>query len=428
VTPLVAIIVIVLVGVLAANVISRARSGVRSVRSHHRALDTLGHITTTRPVAAQRGALAIGALSTPDAPRQAHIRIRPTVVEEVEVEEEPIPEPVVEIEEPAPPVPVGSRFHLAPAPDNDLWDTVAIRELVDGPGEPEETDPSERPDADNIDLEGTSDLPGGDEDGDSDEDGDDALRLDGGISADDVTGPYPMAASHQPEQEPAWSGGVSADAGAAGDDQLIGAGWGGPHFGTKGAAAVGPGAGWPRAGRRTAGSAAVGPGRPRRRNWPLRGTRRVVATTTVLALCIVTVAVVLSNRHHATPAAAATPQVGTASPALRPLSPRLIKPKRVTKTVSVRLVSEEPGSLHYHLAGGARVTLKANGPCWVEIRRTDANGQEIYLATMAAGATESVRAPAWVRLGRPGAVAVIVGGATVTAPVVGGQPYDLLFD
>jgi hypothetical protein len=420
VTPLVAVIVIVLVGVLAANVISRARSGVRSVRTHHRALDTLGHITTKRPVAAPREAVGVGALSAPDAPRQAHIRILPAIVDEEEEIEEPIPEPAVEIEEPVA-VPPAPWFRLAPAPDNDLWDTVAIRELVDGP----EVKPGE----DGTEEDRTQEE--GAEDGteDSADDGTDADDEDGeaGADANDVTGPQSIAAPSPEEEapehevfEPAWAAAVAAPG--------RGRVWRAGPFGTKRPGPPRPRPGWPRAGRRGArpGAAPVGPGRPRPA-WPLRGTRRIAATITVLALCIATVAVVLSNRHHATPAAAATPRVATASPALR-RSPLVHKTKPVKVRVPVRLVSEEPGVLHYRLAGGARVTLKAIGPCWVEIRRTDANGQEVYIATMAAGTTESVKAPAWVRLGRPTAVAVIVGGATVSPPVIAGRPYDLLFD
>jgi hypothetical protein len=476
-TPLVAVIVVVLIGILAANVVSRARAGVRSVRSHHRALDTLGHITTQRPVP---GATVRG---LPEGPRQAHIKILTPAVEAPPVEAPA--EADIELEaEVHLPAPVASRFVLTPAPPNDLWDIAAVRELVDGPDAPDTLDEAAESEAPLSEATAAADSADEAQELDADEPTLSGVDLSDASHGSQVDGLQSNGAhtngaqSNGAHTNGAQSNGAQSNGAQTNGAQNNGAHTNGAH--TNGVQSNGvqsngvPGNGdhtdddRPTAdgvsvrmlaiddgaitarleggeaapatvelaathrsrlgahvaeppGRR--GRAAGAPARSRRPDRPRR-RRRIAASVVVAALAVVAVVIVL-GRHHGTPAAAPPRQHATVTPTSPLTSPRTTPKVHVPR---VKLISDVPGAAHYQLATGARVTLKATGPCWVEIRKTDAQGPEVYTATMVAGATESVTAPVWVRLGRPTAVAVSVGATVVSPPSIGGEPYDLLFD
>ena len=475
-TPLVAIIVIALIGVLAVNVIGRARSGIRSVRSHHRALDTLGHITAQRPPLGAR------LPSAPMAARQAHIRILPPpeeIVEEVA--------PVVEEPETRAPVqlPVAASFRLAPAPPNNLWDTIEIRRLLG------ESDTPDAEDADARDLE--SDDPGegaGDESPDGEDPPSAGATTHGATTHGATTNGATTngattngATTNGATTNGATTNGATTNGSTANGATTHGAtthdamtpshgsaatnGFG--SNGVNGSAANGwapaitagtklNGTATTNATAPTNGAAVIessGEGDRRQADgaaphgtWadpeesssgdddtagfdkPLRWAglsprwrRRAAASTIVAVAAVAAIVTFAEERHPGTKITVVPPP----APA-RPVPTAVTAAPRVAKRPApVKLVSSTPVSATYRAGSRSRVTLKAVAPCWVEIRRPDAGGAQVYVATMAPGATESVTAPAWIRVGRPQAVAITVGGTAVSPPARPGIPYDLIF-
>ena len=143
-----------------------------------------------------------------------------------------------------------------------------------------------------------------------------------------------------------------------------------------------------------------------------------------MAVAAVAAIVTFAEQRHPGSKVTAVPPPAPARPVptVVTTAPRVVK-----RPAGVKLVSSTPVSATYRAGSRARVTLKAVAPCWVEIRRPDAGGAQVYVATMAPGATESVTAPAWIRVGRPQAVSITVAGTAVSPPARPGIPYDLTF-
>ena len=128
-----------------------------------------------------------------------------------------------------------------------------------------------------------------------------------------------------------------------------------------------------------------------------------------------------SRRHPP----AAVPTAPSARPHTVSVPPRDVPTPRATE--AVKLLSRTSGASVYRISGSATISLRASGPCWVEVRSGTESGNVVYEATMSAGSTKTVAGPVWVRLGNPPAMAVSVDGARVSPPVAAGTPYDLLF-
>ncbi len=128
-----------------------------------------------------------------------------------------------------------------------------------------------------------------------------------------------------------------------------------------------------------------------------------------------------SRRHPP----AAVPTTPSARPHTVAARPRDVPTPRATE--AVKLLSRTSGASVYRISRSASISLRASGPCWVEVRSGTESGNVVYEATMSAGSTKTVAGPVWVRLGNPPAVAVSVDGARVSPPVAAGTPYDLQF-
>jgi Domain of unknown function (DUF4115) len=89
------------------------------------------------------------------------------------------------------------------------------------------------------------------------------------------------------------------------------------------------------------------------------------------------------------------------------------------------LVSNVDGTATYQVAAAAPIIVRATGPCWVDAHQANSSGASVFTATMAAGQTQTLTAPVWIRLGAPTAVAIEVNGTTLTTPSTGGAPLDV---
>jgi hypothetical protein len=93
------------------------------------------------------------------------------------------------------------------------------------------------------------------------------------------------------------------------------------------------------------------------------------------------------------------------------------------------LVSANGGTATYQLTSAtASIVVKANGPCWIEVKAGSPRGQVVVEETLSAGQRSSVTGPAWIRLGDPPHVAVTVDGTPMSVPGAGtAVPLDLQF-
>jgi hypothetical protein len=120
------------------------------------------------------------------------------------------------------------------------------------------------------------------------------------------------------------------------------------------------------------------------------------------------------------------PKSGTPLAVTKPTSTRSVPPRRVvTTTVPTTLPPPKPavllgasqGNVTYQLhSATASIVVRATGRCWVEVRVGSHAGTIVTEETLIAGQSARVTGPAWVRLGNPPAVAVMVDGTTITVP------------
>lgn len=97
----------------------------------------------------------------------------------------------------------------------------------------------------------------------------------------------------------------------------------------------------------------------------------------------------------------------------------------VTTTVPITLPPPKPavllstsqGTVTYQLhSATASIVIEATGRCWVEVRVGSPAGSIVTEETLVAGQSARVTGPAWVRLGNPPAVSVLVDGTTIAVP------------
>jgi hypothetical protein len=146
------------------------------------------------------------------------------------------------------------------------------------------------------------------------------------------------------------------------------------------------------------------------------------------AVVVIAAAVVLdlpgsadTGRHQRTATSAKLPV--TRAPAPAP-TPSTTVPPRPTVT----LVSSSPAASVFSLSGPARITFRASGASWAQLRTGGPDGAVLYEGILEPGQTESVAGPSWIRLGNPTAVAIDVNGTAISAPAVAsGVPTDLQF-
>lgn len=160
----------------------------------------------------------------------------------------------------------------------------------------------------------------------------------------------------------------------------------------------------------------------------LWAARLLAAAAVVVVVGAVTTAAALwphSPRHipalatrpaapaKSTPAPASVPTTTTS-----PTSPtRPVTTTAPPPVIPASLVSAHAGTATYHLTtSSASIAVKASGPCWIEVRAGSPQGQVIYEGTLEKGQESSVTGPAWIRLGDPPYVAVMVNGARMSPP------------
>jgi hypothetical protein len=396
VTPVVALVVVVLAGIMAASFVRQTRARTWSVRRHRRALDTL------RRIAAQRPDRPAAPPAATERDIQAHVRILSPGSATPPLRgpgETPPGERDRSVSAPGPPL-AGGR----PRADPDSSPPTGARPVdlrLVGP-----------PSAENLDAPALAGDPLGPDP--FDDDGLDSRLLDAVFGAR-----VPGHEQRRPDADPDEGGhegdhdNDSVSRRASPPDPLSRA--------LEPATHVHPAA----QDTGVAGAAAPQPRHSARRPALTVATAVIVLGALGAALGQ---ALVTAGRHPARVHTAAQPAVGrparAAGAALRPVvrsTPRPAPP--------VTLISSVPGTSLYRLAVAATpITFEANGLCWVEIRRSNAEGPVIYSAAMTAGVTESVHGPIWVRLGNPTAVAIRVGGTAVSPTVEPGQPYDLEFE
>jgi hypothetical protein len=422
VTPLVVVLVLGLLVVLVVNVANRTRAGRRSVRSHHRALDTLGHITTYQPQG--HGQVPSSSSSVPLPQRQAHVRL---VGADANT---PLGPPQALTGGWRPQRATGAAPFRRPEPSPVAWDGTDLTtghdpggRVAAGHRSGDEVGPGDGPAA----AWELDDLPvaqpaafervavlGSDR----------SLTVSAARSAFDVD--TPDAIRPGGDREPP----VPAEAGPVRFDDLDAASsrpaqrrLPRPRAGEPPSAVVRrPGADL----RAIAALPHHKLSRPARRGRrPVR--RRVGAGIAVVVVLAAggTAAVVVADRRSPAPV-----HVATRAPSPKPaaaVTPTTSTTVAAPPPVAARLVSTSPGVSTYALSGRAPVSIAASAPCWIEVRRTDATGPLVTSETLAVGQRQMVTGPAWIRLGNPTGVTIEVRGTALTPPVTEGQPYDLQF-
>jgi len=127
----------------------------------------------------------------------------------------------------------------------------------------------------------------------------------------------------------------------------------------------------------------------------------------------------------ATSAPAAT--TTTTSPAATTTSPSSSTTTSPPKPVL--LLSATGGTDTYKLTSTtASIVVTAKGPCWVEVRVGNPQGQVVTEETLESGEKVTTTGPAWIRLGDPPYATVSVDGSPTTVPGAQyGVPLDLNF-
>ena len=123
------------------------------------------------------------------------------------------------------------------------------------------------------------------------------------------------------------------------------------------------------------------------------------------------------------------PRRGLPRPRWPPPPPAAAPPAPTVPAEPAVLVSANAGTATYQLTSPtASIVVKASGPCWIEVKAGNPTGQVVVEETLSAGQRSSVTGPAWIRLGDPPHVAVIVDGTAMSVPGAGtAVPIDLQF-
>lgn len=171
----------------------------------------------------------------------------------------------------------------------------------------------------------------------------------------------------------------------------------------------------------------------RRRSTGSNGVLTAVAGLVVLVVAGSAAAAITLRGGPATKSATAVPKTSlskaaSAAPHRHPRPATSTTTTTVT-TLPVSLVSSSPQAAVYRLSGAAQISINASGPCWVNIRQGNQTGPVIFSGTLGPGSTKSVSGPAWVRLGNPPAVSISVNGTALSPPATAaGVPYNLEFE
>lgn len=169
---------------------------------------------------------------------------------------------------------------------------------------------------------------------------------------------------------------------------------------------------------------------PDRRSPSRKGL--VASLLATAAVCVALAAVGLTVLHGGakpTPGQAtgpvrrpgdSTPSVVTqpSTPQAPTTTPTSVAPTTTTAPPeAAALVSTAAGTATYHISSTSdSIVVSAKGPCWLEVRADSPSGQVVYEGTLEAGQRSSVTGPAWIRLGDPPEVDVLVNGKRLGPP------------
>lgn len=178
----------------------------------------------------------------------------------------------------------------------------------------------------------------------------------------------------------------------------------------------------------------------RPRSWPKSAVASGLAAA---AVCVALVAAGLSldngkgaraaTREPATRAHSSSPKKATSKGGTHVAKKaKKTAPAVSTPTVPARaaaLVSSSAGAATYHISSSMdSIVVSAHGPCWIEVKASTASGRVVYEGTLQAGGRYPVRGPAWIRLGDPPEVSVMVDGDRLGPPGAAlGAPLNLQF-
>ncbi|HET9690342.1 MAG TPA: DUF4115 domain-containing protein [Acidimicrobiales bacterium] len=192
---------------------------------------------------------------------------------------------------------------------------------------------------------------------------------------------------------------------------------------TPGASRAEPPAGHPTAGRDPGGR------RPAARRAPR--TRRPAARTSLLVGAAAALAVTGGAAALIAGGGTGRPATPAAPPDAAPARPAATVPAPSPTTTApppVSLASSSPAGSVYTVTGPVTIAITAADASWVQVRSGGPSGAVISEGLLAAGRTETVPAPVWIRLGNPTGVTVVVNGTPVRAPsLVSGRPTNLQF-
>lgn len=173
------------------------------------------------------------------------------------------------------------------------------------------------------------------------------------------------------------------------------------------------------------------------------GRKSVVASLLAAAAIVVALAAVAltifngglnggpgpQTKQAGPPATRLRPQTSAAAPRSGPTSsapptsapptsaPPRTAPSRPAPPRPAALVSTASGTATYHLGSrSASIVVSARGACWLEVRAGSPSGQVIYEGTLEAGQRSSITGPAWIRIGDPPKVTVLVNGMRLGPP------------
>lgn len=190
------------------------------------------------------------------------------------------------------------------------------------------------------------------------------------------------------------------------------------------------------ASRASGGAAANRPGKPRASRLWWAAAAAAVAVLAAVAVGLATYKPSGRSTAQQPPQSVSSPRqhhTGERShsgsgPQTVPTSQRTT-PTTATPSKPAELLSAGAGTATYQLRSrSALVVVKASGPCWIEVRVGSALGQVVYEGTLEQGMTAHVTGPAWIRLGDPPYVTVMVDGTPMKVPgSTVAAPMDLQF-
>lgn len=169
----------------------------------------------------------------------------------------------------------------------------------------------------------------------------------------------------------------------------------------------------PHRGRQHSGRGRGGSG-GRAHRHPRRRTAVVALAVAVVGLAAVSVGILGLRHAPARHRAIIASPVATAPPTTAPPLASLLSKTSSTAT--------------YQVTGSPVISLEGSAACWMEVRHGNQTGPLLFEGVLQAGQHKDLNGPVWVRLGNPPAVAVLINGSPLSNPSLSSSnPFDLQF-